>query len=112
MQKIPLMIAKAGMILARDIFRNDSHGGNPICGKDTLLTEELITRLDRLDVKSVYVQGHPVWSDGDRSLDDLLEGLDQRFQKVRQDPLTSKLYDIYVEYLKRSVGDDGGRKAE
>ncbi|HEY3308579.1 MAG TPA: hypothetical protein VGJ93_08995 [Desulfuromonadaceae bacterium] len=112
MQKIPLMLAKAGMVLAKDVFRNDSPSGIPICGKDTLLTDNLLTRLDHLDVKSIYVQGHPVWIDGDRSLDDLLESLDQRFKKVRQDPLTSKLYDIYVEYLKRSMGDDGGRKAE
>lgn len=106
------MLAKAGMVLAKDVFRNDSPSGIPICGKDTLLTDNLLTRLDHLDVKSIYVQGHPVWIDGDRSLDDLLESLDQRFKKVRQDPLTSKLYDIYVEYLKRSMGDDGGRKAE
>ena len=112
MQKIPLKLAQAGMVLARDVFRTDSPTGMPICSKDTALTDVLIVRLDHMDIKSVYVQGHPVWIEGDRSLDDLLESLDRRFEKVRQDPLTSKLYNIYVEYLKRSMGDDGGRKAE
>ncbi|OGR28617.1 MAG: hypothetical protein A2X83_05575 [Desulfuromonadales bacterium GWD2_54_10] len=112
MQKIPLMLAEAGMVLARDVYRNDSPMGIPICGKETVLTVALIARLDNLDVKAVYVEGHPVWTDGDHSLDDMLLDLEKRFEKVRSDPLTSKLFDIYAEHLKRSMGDDGGRKAE
>lgn len=110
MQKIPLMLTKEGMVLARDVFRNDSATGIPICGKGTVLTESLITRLDHMDVQSVYVSGHPVWADGDRSLEDMLQDLDRRFEKVRHDSLTTKLYDIYLKYLKRSMGDDGGRR--
>jgi hypothetical protein len=60
MQKIPLIHAKAGMILARDVFRNEQAGGIPICGKDTELTEQLVARLVNLDIQSVYVEGHPV----------------------------------------------------
>lgn len=112
MQKIPLNLAKEGMVLARDVFRNDAVTGIPICGKGTVLTDSMITRLDHMDVQSVYVQGHPVWEDGGRSLEDMLKDLDRRFEKVRHDPLTAKLYDIYVEYLTRSMGDDGGRQAE
>jgi hypothetical protein len=109
MQKIPLLKAEAGMVLARDVFRNNNPVGMPVCGKKTVLTDALITRLDHLDVKSVYVEGHPVWEEGDRSTEDLLAGLDRRFEKVRNDPLTAKLYDIYADYLKRSMGDDGER---
>ncbi|MBI2354629.1 MAG: hypothetical protein HYV06_06300 [Deltaproteobacteria bacterium] len=109
MQKIPLMQAKADMVLARDVFRNDSPVGIPICGKSTVLTDTLIARLDNMDVKSVYVEGHPVWDEGDRTLEDMLSDLDRRFEKVRHDPLMSRLYDIHAEHLKRSMGDDGGR---
>jgi hypothetical protein len=112
MQKIPLMLAEAGMVLARELHRNDSKTGMPICGKQTVLTAALIARLDNLAIKTLYVEGHPVWAEGDRSLDDMLLDLDRRFEKVRHDPLTSKLYDIYVEFLKRSMGDAGGQKAE
>ncbi len=105
MQKIPLMLATAGMVLARDVFRNDSPTGMPICGKETVLTDALIARLDHLDVQSIYVDGHPLNQDGERKLEDLLRDLDHRFEKVRQDPLTSKLYDIYADYLKRSMGE-------
>src|ERR1700690_2664417 len=104
MQKIPLIIAKAGMILARDVFRSESAIGIPICGKDTELTDTLIARLENLKVQSVYIQGHPAWEEGDKNLDDILRDLDSRFAKVRQDPLTARLHDIYADYLKRSMG--------
>jgi hypothetical protein len=42
----------------------------------------------------------------------MLRELDDRFEKVRQDPLTGKLHDIYADYLKRSMGESGGRKAQ
>ncbi|GFE61622.1 hypothetical protein [Geobacter sp. AOG2] len=112
MQKIPLIRAAAGMTLARDVFRSDQTSGIPICGKGTELTESLIVRLCNLDIQSVYVEGHPVWEEGDRSLDDILRELDCRFEKVREDPLTFKLHDIYANYLKRSMGESGGRKTE
>jgi hypothetical protein len=112
MQKIPLMLATADMVLARDVFRGDNPSGMPICGKGTILTAPLIVRLDHLDITAVYVEGHPVWEDGDRSIDDVLRDLDKRFEKVADDPLTAKLYDIYKAYLTKSMGDDGGREAD
>jgi hypothetical protein len=112
MQKIPLKLAKAGMILARDVFRGDSPVGMPICGKGTVLSELLITRLDQMDVQSAYVDGHPVWEEGERSFDDLLHDLDLRFEKCRQNPLNAMLYDIYKAHLTKSMGGEGGREAE
>jgi hypothetical protein len=111
MQKIPLMLAAADMVLARDVFRGDGPAGMPICGKGTILSDALIARLDNLDIQSVYVEGHPVWEDGDRSLEDILSDLDKRFEKVADDVLTTKLHDIYRAYLIKSMGDDGGREA-
>jgi len=112
MQKIPLVTARAGMILARDVFRSESAIGIPICGKKTELTDTLIARLEKLKVQSVYVEGHPVWEEGESSLDDILRDLDNRFAKVRQDPLTAKLHDIYADYLQHSMGESGGRKTD
>ena len=112
MQKIPLMRATAGMVLARDVFRNDSPVGMPVCGRHTVLSDTLIARLGNLNVTTVYVEGHPVWEDGDRSLEEMLVELDRRFEKVRNDPLTLKVYEMFVDHLKRSMGDSGGRQAE
>jgi len=111
MQKIPLMRATADMVLARDVFRGDNPNGMPICGKGTVLTDALIGRFELLDIQSVYVEGHPVWEDGDTSLDDVLRDLDRRFKKVADDPLTTKLYNVYKAYLSASMGGAGGREA-
>lgn len=112
MQKIPLMLAKTGMTLARDVFRNDNQNGIPICGKDTVLSDALIARLEHLDIQSVYVEGHPVWEEGDRSLDDLLRDLERRFERTLEQPLNRKLYEVYRAHMIKSMGDDGGRQAE
>jgi hypothetical protein len=109
MQKIPLMLAAADMVVARDIFRGDSPAGMPICGKGTVLSAALIARLEHLDIQSIYVEGHPVWADGDRTMDDVIRDLDKRFEKVAEDPLATMLHDIYRAYLTRSMGDDCGR---
>lgn len=112
MQKIPLKLAVAGMVLARDVFRNGVSSGLPVCGKKTVLSTQLITRLENMDVASVYVEGHPLVEDGDRSLDDVLHELEHRFVRVRQDPLMSRLHDVYAECYRRSRGDDSGRHTE
>lgn len=112
MQKIPLMLAKAGMVLARDVFRGDSPTGMPVCGKGTVLTDDLITRLDHMDVQSVSVQGHPVWEEGELSYEDLLRELDQRFEKTMQEPLNAALYDIHKAHLIKSMEGEGGRQTE
>jgi len=112
MQKIPLMRAVAGMVLAGDVFRNDSPNGMPICGKGTVLTDILVARLENMGVQSVNVEGHPVWEEGDRSLDDMLLDLDRRFEKVLQDPLMARIHDIFADHLKRSLGDGDGQHAQ
>ncbi|HPX61193.1 MAG TPA: hypothetical protein PLN25_05430 [Deltaproteobacteria bacterium] len=109
MQKIPLQLVAEGMVLGRDVFRKDSVGGIPICGKDTVLTAELVKRLNYMDIKSIYVKGHPVMLDGERSLDQALEELDRRFEKVISDPQMARIRDIYADYLQRVMGDDSGR---
>jgi hypothetical protein len=112
MQKIPLMLAKAGMTLARDVFRSDSPIGMPICGKGTELTDSLIARFENMDVQTVHVEGHPVWEEGERSFDDLKLDLDNRFSKTLQEPLNAMLYEIYKAYLLKSMGGDSDRQAE
>ncbi|ABK98281.1 hypothetical protein [Pelobacter propionicus] len=112
MQKITLKSAAAGMVLARDIFRNGTTAGFPVCGKKTVLTASLITRLEHMDIATIYVEGCPCGEEGDRSLDAVLHDLEHRFVKVRHDPLMARLYDIYSDYYKRSMGDEGGRQTE
>jgi hypothetical protein len=112
MQKIPLTLADAGMKLARDVFRNDSPIGLPICGKGTKLSDTLIARLENMDIMTVYVEGHPVCVEGESTFNDLLSELDGRFNKTLNEPLNVILYDIYKAYLIKSMGGDSGQQTE
>jgi len=112
MQKIPLNQAAADMVLARDVFRNDSPAGIPICGKGTTLTDSLIGRLAHLGVQSIYVEGHPVQEEGDRSLEEQLADLERRFGKVVDNRYNMLLLDVYRKHITAMMGDDGGRTAE
>ena len=104
MQKIPLALAEADMVLARDILRDDNAGGPPICGKGITLTESLIERLKRMGVQTIAVEGHPVRMDGDKNPEEILLDLDRRFIKVENDPLTGRLKNIYRQYYDKSSG--------
>ncbi len=110
MQKIPLAMAEAEMVLARDIFRDDN-GGPPICGKGITLTDSLIERLKRMGVQTIVVEGHPVRMTGDKNPEEILDALDFRFRKAADDPLTEKLKKIYRQYLIKAfeLGEESGR---
>lgn len=106
MQQITLNDAQAGMILARDLFHGDVPIGLPICGKGTELTDALIRRFEHMDIRTLYVAGHPVHEDGERTIDDLLRELDNRFSKTLQEPLNVMLHATYKAYLIKSMGED------
>lgn len=112
MQKIPIILAKAGMILARDVYRGDSPVGIPVCGKNTALTDSLLMRFENMDITTIYVEGHPVPEEGDRTIDDILRDLDGRFIKSIHMPLNALLYEVYKSYLIKSMGADSDRQAE
>jgi len=105
MQRIPIALAKPGMKLAKEVFRPENPSGPAMCGKGMELTESLLDRLRNMGIRSITVQGHPVWMEGDRTLEEMLEDLDKRFSQVSEDPLTGKLKNIYREYLLRSMGE-------
>lgn len=112
MQKIPISLAEAEMVLGRDVFKNDSPAGIPICGKGTVLTTPLIMRLQNMGVQSIYVEGHPVHQEGDKSLDEQLVDLEKRFAKTVTNRLNMTLLEIYRRHLTASMGDESGRAAE
>lgn len=113
MQTIPIALAEAGMVLARDILRHDNPNGPPVCGKGISLTDALIERLKIMGISSVVVEGHPVPIDGEQTLEEMMEALDARFRKVDADPLMRKLRECYRNIIIRSMeGNCGGRQTE
>ncbi len=104
MQKIPIVLATPGMVLALDIRNADNPDGPPLCGKGVTLTESLIQRLQRMGVQSLTVEGHPVKMGGEKTLEEELAVLDKRFEKVSDDPLMKKLKEMYRVRIIKSEG--------
>ncbi len=107
MQTIPITLADASMILARDVKKPENPDGPPICGKGMALTGQLIERLKLMGIQMVVVEGHPVWMEGDKTVEEQLALLDRRFAKVCQEPLMAKLKEIYRAYITKSMGQPG-----
>lgn len=103
MQNIPLALSKPGMVLARSVVNPNSPDGAPVCGKGISLTESLIERLVRMGVQAVTVEGHPVAVEGERTLEEMLIKLDERFRRVAGDPLMMRVKEIYRKRLIRSM---------
>jgi len=108
MQKIPLNIASPDMRLARDVF-GKTNVNSLLCPKKALLTEEIITRLKNMDIDFIYVEKDSIRQEGYSTLEETIAALGHRFKKVRQDPLMSKIHDIFVDYYKHSMGSCSDR---
>jgi hypothetical protein len=108
MQKIPINLAAAGMVLAKDVKADDNPSSSPICGKGLTLTASLISRLSSMGIQSLNVEGHPVKIEGEMSLDEALAALEKRFSKVADDALMLRLKEIYRRQIVRSMGDNNG----
>lgn len=105
MQHIPIQLAHEGMILAKQVPRPENPAGAPICGKGVELTSSLIERLKTMGVQHVCVEGHPVWQEGDKTLDEQVADLHHRFRKVGTNPLMAKIKEIFMAQLMKSMGN-------
>ena len=89
MQKVPIELVKPGMVLARPIT-NDA--GMALCAEDTVLSENTIERLIRMNVSHVTLKGHPVDLGGEtKTKEQKIEELKKRFSRVQGDPLMQKI---------------------
>lgn len=103
MQNIPIALAEPNMVLAREVKRTDNPNAPPICGKGVILTDILLERLKNMGIQTIMVEGHTVWTEGEKSLEELLENLDRRFKKVEGNPLMDKLKEMYRSSITRTM---------
>jgi len=98
MQRIKLSQAAPGMVTARPI---EASNGQVLCAKGTSLSEALISRLERLDISHITVEGHPV-DDGTprKTLEEKLADIDQRFSRVSDDKLMMALKVVVQKHVK------------
>ncbi len=97
MQKIPLELAAPGMKLAKPVI---NPRGMTLCGAGTELTQELIGRISRMEVRKVTVEGHPVdTGEEEKTLSEQIEELESRFKRVQGDALMTKIKNVLVKQL-------------
>jgi len=97
MQKINLDQAQAGMVLARAITNEK---GITLCGEGTTLTDSLIERLKKMEIRRIAVEGHPV-DDGSEELspETVREEIMERFRLVRGSPVNSAIMKALLDEL-------------
>ena len=98
MQKIPLNLAKSGMRLAKAVLNEK---GLVLCGEGVELNDALISRLSNLNINKITVEGHPVDTGAEeKPLDEQLQDLEKRFEKVKSDPLMKMIKSIFEKQIR------------
>lgn len=88
MQKVPIELAKPGMVLAKTI---NNETGMALCGEGTELTDIIIERLKRMNVTHLTLKGHPVDLGETKTREQVIEELRARFVRVQHDSLMQKI---------------------
>lgn len=102
MQKIPISFAQKGMVLAKEVFQPGSASTMPMCGKGMILTESLIERMMRLEIQTIFVEGHSVELPGELSMEEQLNRLDVRFSKVENEPRMIRIKEMFKKNFMKS----------
>jgi len=106
LQKIPLNLARPGMVLEKPLLRDN---GQVLLGPGTKLTDSTLQRLERMEVQWVTVQGNPVKIEGQGqgSYHDRIKALDSLFRQHQEDPWMMKIKKFFRGYFKRKAMQEG-----
>ncbi len=117
MQKIPLTLARPGMVLAKAVSRAD---GIAVAAQGTELSQTLLDRFETMGVDAVVVEGNPVdleGAAGDMSFEKRAERLDHLFRRHAGDKWMGQIKRLLYDYFKlkaaglaaaRAAADPGG----
>lgn len=100
MQKIPLNLAQAGMVLAKPVTREN---GMVLVAEGTELSENVINRLQGMEVPQVVVKGEPLDLDdsgGGSSSGKRLERMDHLFRGHQEDPWMQEVKSFFKDYFR------------
>ncbi|MBQ4133871.1 MAG: hypothetical protein IJD04_09115 [Desulfovibrionaceae bacterium] len=110
MQKIPLKYARAGMVLANPVQRDD---GLVLVGPGTELTESILNRLLLSGISTVTVQGNPVPEIDGGDYNSLISNLDAMFRNWQGHRFMSALKNVLKNYFQTKQEEaEAARAAE
>jgi hypothetical protein len=101
MQKIPLQLARAEMVLAKPVTREN---GMVLVAAGTVLTESLISKLGNMGVEEVAVQGDALGMGdgcGAEALAKKQERLEHLFRNFKEDAYMQHVKGLITEYYTR-----------
>lgn len=104
MQRLPLSYIKPGMKTYEEVV--DSQG-RVLCGKGIEITEEMLKRFQELGVSYITVEGTPVRLPWERTLEEELELLEERFRDVKND-FALQIKEAVRELLLEKYGKERG----
>jgi len=100
-QQILTLQAKEGMVLAKDVVTAENR---VLCGKGTILTSTLVERFHKMDIVQLTVEGHPISSPGEKTLQEELQDIEARFSEVNKVPPLAYLKKRIMKKLVESRG--------
>jgi len=112
MQKIPLNLARPGMVLAKAVTRPD---GMAVAAAGVALTGNLLARLEPMGVSHLIVEGEPValgGGSGSTSFDKRLERLDHLFRKYPDDKWMGQIRRLLKRYFGMKAASAAARTAQ
>ncbi len=111
MQKIPIQRAAPDMVLAKPVTRDN---GMVLVAAGTVLTEQLLSRLENMGVDQLVVEGNPLdenGGDGRELAAQKLERLEHLFRNFKDDKYMQKVKNAVGEYFIAKAAMSAARKA-
>ncbi|MFW5722502.1 MAG: hypothetical protein ACOCVU_07365 [Desulfohalobiaceae bacterium] len=102
MAKVPLGMARPGMVLAKPVFRGDS--GMVLVAEGTELTPGILATLERMEVGSLVVKGEVEGLPGSISVTERLQRLDHLFRSHEDDPWMEQVKGFLKAHFQENLG--------
>ena len=99
MQRLPLGYLKPGMVTAEEV---KDEKGRVLCPQGTVLSSELIERFGKMGVRFVTVKGKPVVFPWEKSLEEELRELEERFARS-QHPFLKEVKETLRAFLQAQI---------
>ncbi|MFP6868044.1 MAG: hypothetical protein VCE91_01605 [Nitrospinota bacterium] len=99
MQRIKVEQAATDMVIAQPV---ETSTGQVLCSKETVLTQTLIDRLEKIDITHITVEGHPV-DDGKpvKTFEEEMAEIDIRFRSVLDNKLMAALKVVVQKHIQK-----------
>jgi len=95
MQRLPLYYIKPGMRTYEEVI---DANGRVLCGKGVEITEEHIKKFEEFGVTFITVEGNPVKLPWEKSLEEELKELEERFEGIKDENLL-EIKRLFKEFL-------------